>query len=294
MQRCRSSIHICHAGIRAISYRASKAGFRSQDAPTFQRKGSAPPASDLEFLYGRNAVVAALGSDRRCSKALYVSSNMNKDSVLDDLAARRRVFVHRDVPKDKLNQLSDNKPHNGVVLSCKPLLIDQIDTLPLPRDGEKRELIVLLDEISDPQNLGSILRSAYFLGVDAVIMSSRNCSTVTPTVVKVSSGASEFVNLRTTRSTAEFVKNLRAAGWSTVAAVAPDTAKSNGCRSASDFSDKHTCLVLGSEGYGLRAVVASACEFSTTIESRQDLAGGVDSLNVGAAAAILFDRFLRK
>ena len=209
------------------------------------------------------------------------------------LHAATAAGVATDTSHDRhsLNRFSEDRPHNGVVLECGRLPVEQMTSLPIA-NPEKPEpgFVLLLDEVSDPQNMGSIIRSAYFLGCQAVVMSERNCSPVTSTVVKVSSGASEFLPIYRTASVVEFLRQSRRNGWKTVAAAASSTAGEASAVTKQMLAGESICLVLGSEGYGIRTLVRRECTKTMGVNPAAGVSHVVDSLNVGAAAAILIGR----
>jgi 23S rRNA (guanosine2251-2'-O)-methyltransferase len=145
-------------------------------------------------------------------------------------------------------------------------------------------LIVALDQIQDPQNLGAICRSAEVLGATGVAIPERRSALVTPAVCKASAGAVEHLPIALVRNLADFLIQARDAGsWIYGAAAEGGVAHDQ-----VDFSGG-AVLVLGSEGRGLRPRVAGVCDQLVTIIQ----AGTIDSLNVSAAAAILLDAAAR-
>ena len=155
----------------------------------------------------------------------------------------------------------------------------------------------------DPGNLGAILRSAFFLGADAVVLSSHNAE-LGPVAGKASAGAAETLPLLTVHSTGAFVEASRTNGWSMYAAVAPPDASSlsSTSRQPHVFSSKLSeplengpcLLMLGSEGDGLRRDLVRKASYLLSIGGERSGQGGVDSLNVSVAAALLCEAFLRK
>ena len=162
----------------------------------------------------------------------------------------------------------------------------------------------------DPGNLGGILRSAFFLGVDAVAVSDRNSAPLSPIALKASAGASESLPLFSVRHPAAFVEESQKNGWKFYAAVAPSAPKKSSSSSSSanprgvhHFStsdvelqerDHPTVLMLGGEGEGLRWNLQKKADFTVSIGGPRKGEGGVDSLNVSVAAGLLCETFLRK
>mmetsp|Transcript_11857 Transcript_11857/g.21141 ORF Transcript_11857/g.21141 Transcript_11857/m.21141 type:complete len:189 (+) Transcript_11857:1622-2188(+) len=170
-----------------------------------------------------------------------------------------------------------------------------------PKDQSQSRSILLLDKIQDPQNLGAILRTAFFLGVEHIVLSSKKTAPVSETVSRVSSGALELLIaseriLEVKGSMTEFVEGLGERGWHTVGTEVPDKATIRaGSLSA---IQGNRALILGNEETGVRPEVLAACSSGSVTIPRgmasSDELGLVDSLNVSAAAAILLHDLVGK
>jgi 23S rRNA (guanosine2251-2'-O)-methyltransferase len=146
-------------------------------------------------------------------------------------------------------------------------------------------LIVALDEVQDPQNLGTICRTAECAGATGVVLPRRRAADVTPAVCKASAGAVEHLPVAQVRNLADFLADAKQAGcWVYGAQAGADTAYD-----APDYSGGVVC-VLGAEGRGLRPRVAAACDALVSLPLR----GRIESLNVGAAAAVLLYEILQR
>ncbi|KHN99420.1 tRNA/rRNA methyltransferase, SpoU [Metarhizium album ARSEF 1941] len=296
-----------------------------------------------QFLYGRSVVKAALQHGRRQFYRLYVYDGENNRGVEDNEAtiklAKMRGVPLTIVPKQDqrlMDKMSMGRPHNGLVLETSPL--PQVPVKSLGRleetpsklgfhielvhqtkeqkavNGENtfvrkannsatKPLVLLLHEILDPGNLGALLRTASYMGVDAVAITSRNSSALTPVVLKSAAGAAEEVTIFIVDSPIEFLEGSRAAGWKIYAAVAPPESKLLKIHRDKFIStrhveqtgplDQHPCvLVLGNEGHGLPRQVKVAADFEVSIP-RFVQESSVDSLNVGVAAGLLCHSFVR-
>lgn len=261
-----------------------------------------------------------------------------RDAKLERLARKNGVDVVR-VGNEwvrLMDKMSAGRPHNGYILEASPLprlpithlgefrpgSDEQQEGFEVAIDYQSREdaavngtenfiksarsrsgrkpLVLLLDSIVDPGNLGGIIRTASFLGVSAIAISTRNSASFTPVVLKASAGASENVTLFSVSKPSGFVVDSKTAGWKVYAAVAPskrnDPAMPESI-STDDLHDPlsdHPCiLMLGSEGEGLRWNLRSKADVDLYIQG-----GGqsysVDSLNVSVATGILCNSFLRK
>jgi 21S rRNA (GM2251-2'-O)-methyltransferase len=263
-------------------------------------------------------------------------SSVQRDAGLERLAKKNGVDVVR-VSGDWLrvmDKMSGGRPHNGYILEASPLPRKPTTSLGefITTDGQtgfqvnmdhqsreeaavngtddfiqyfstipgRKPLVLLLDSIVDPGNLGGIIRTASFLGVTAIAVSTRNSASFTSVVLKASAGASENATLFSVNKPAGFLVDSKAAGWKVYAAVAPsgrqdpDVPESLSTDQLDDPLSENPCiLMLGGEGEGLRWNLRSKADVDLSIRG-----GGrshnVDSLNVSVAAGILCSSFLSK
>ena len=238
---------------------------------------------------------------------------------IEELASARGVPIAC-VDKGVLNVLSGNRPHQGYVLRCGRLDFESISVLPHPGEDDSAPSVWLaLDEVADPQNLGSLLRSAHFLGGGGakvgILVCSKNSAPPSPVVSAASAGALELCEVYETSNLPRILKRAAEDGFRILGAAAEAPAgltDADGnaitCTDLSSCvtkSDAPLVLVLGSEGHGLRNLVARACTGFVRIPGaavpsaidNDDADGlapsaGVDSLNVGVTGAILLWHFL--
>ena len=296
-----------------------------------------------EFIYGANSVLAALTAAKRKLYRLYLheppSGGQSRTDALTLMARRRSVHISRERDVQHLDVMSNQRPHNGVVLEASrlpalpvvalqrpdraqariPLELDQqsaetaaingtSNTVATVQESWRRPFVLLLDGVLDPHNVGSIIRSAHFYGVDAVALASNTCAPLYSTgVAKASSGACEALNLLTVSKPSNFVYQSAKAGWHVYAAVAPGTrapkpgvkrVTTSAVTTASPLAKHPVLLMLGAEGEGLRENLLCRASHFVAIENRpraRDLLDvGVDSLNVGVAAGVLIESFLSR
>ncbi len=193
---------------------------------------------------------------------------------------RRRVRRAWRVPEtspEELEQLCGSPDHQGVVAEVDPYPYADRNAL-LRREGA---LLVALDQVQDPRNLGAVCRSAEFAGAAGVVIPERRSAEVTAVVCKASAGAIEHLDIARVRNLADWLAEAKQAGfWIWGADAEADQAPWN-----VDLNGP-TVLVLGGEGKGIRPRVASACDGLVALPR----AGSIDSLNVSsAAAALLFE-----
>ncbi|KAI1421259.1 Alpha/beta knot methyltransferase [Xylaria sp. FL1777] len=296
-----------------------------------------------QFLYGRSVVEAALKNSRRQLYKLYIYSgndrqNPSQDDALAKLAREKGVSVEK-VPNHGLqmmDKMSGNRPHNGCVLEASPLPQLPLKALgPLSEDPKKpgfhveiahqsseeekvngtssfvgyqlpkgrNPFVLLLDGILDPGNLGAILRTAAFLGVNGVGITKGSSATLTAVALKASAGASETSTLFSVNSAADFLARSRENGWLAYAAV-PSAKRSrrnshltvDRLETYDPLSLQPTVLVVGSEGEGLAKPVRRQADHEVSIPSPSGsfTIDSIDSLNVSVATGILCSAFLRK
>ncbi|KAG7905255.1 hypothetical protein KL925_005328 [Ogataea polymorpha] len=276
----------------------------------------------VEYLYGTNPVLAALKAQQRESfGTLYLHNPKSTPKLAEILALAREMElpVKSEYGKHDLNLMTNNGVHNGIVVETKPIEVEQLRCLEacglgkftvtkehvgatessvLSTTAERYPLALYIDEISDPHNMGAILRSAYFLGVDCVVVSERNCAPLSPVVSKTSSGALEFLPIYSSQKPLRFFEESRANGWTIISSVAPS--ESGGTSSKQIDADtlkgqlqKGPCmLVVGSEGQGIRTSLLQRSDFLVSLNSgRADLDESVDSLNASVATALLLSKF---
>ena len=199
------------------------------------------------------------------------------------VAARAAGVRVEDRDRKSLEQaVGPDARHQGVIAWLGAFAYSDVaDLVP----GSGKALIVALDGVQDPHNLGAILRSAYLLGVHGVIIPDHRAAQVSPVVAKASAGASELVPIAQVGNLVRALEELRELGLWRVAVAATETAQPIATIDAS----LALCLVLGAEGTGVRPLVAKNCDFHAVIPMAPDR-DAVGSFNVSVAAALaLYD-----
>lgn len=184
----------------------------------------------------------------------------------------------RVLPPEAFRDLARGRPFQGIAARVKPHEYADGDELAEAARTDPSAVLVALDSVQDPHNLGSVLRSAAFFGVRGVVVPKDRAVGVTPVVVKASAGAAARVPVAQVTNLARWLRVCADAGWTVVGAVAR-----GGVTPSALPGMRPLVLVLGSEGEGLRRLVTEACTVHVTIPSP----GGFESLNVGVAAGIL-------
>lgn len=240
------------------------------------------------FVIGRNAVLEALrhsgdravrvfcvdGDDSRLSEALKLASELDI----------KQIFVTGQALSDGVN--SDS--HQGIVLEMLPHLRLSIEQLCLEAESDPHghATLVAVDGVTDPQNLGAIMRACECFGVRALIFSRNRIAPVTPTVTKASAGASELVSMVSVPNLAQALEGLKRSGYWVLATSLGEDAQP---MSKVKLPEK-TILVLGSEGRGVQRLVRERADYSVFIP----MMGKIDSLNVSQAAATFLYEISRR
>ncbi len=236
-------------------------------------------------LEGRNAVLEALKEDRRILEILVLSTG--KEHVLQEiqqLAESRKISV-KAVDRRKLDQLSKTSHHQGVIALVPEYEYAQLDDVVGKGRQMKDPLLVILDGIEDPHNLGSVLRSAEVFGAIGVVIPKKRAVGVTPTVAKVASGALEHMPVVQVSNLTETIKSLKKEGYW----VAGGVGESN-TRVMEQSMTGPMVLVIGSEGKGISRLVREQCDYLVQIP----MAGQTGSLNASVATGILLYEIYRQ
>lgn len=253
------------------AYRDQKSG---APAPAFKpRQPVAPgdPAPDgLVRLYGIHTVRAALDNPRRKITRMLVTRNAAERLELGDVAAlpfAAEIVEPRDI--DRIT--GSDAVHQGVVIEARPLQPKPLEAL-----GDTR-LVVVLDQVTDPHNVGAVMRSAVAFGAGALIVTSRHSPTESGVLAKSASGALEHIDLIEVRNLADALGKLHEAGFATIGLDSEGPAEME-----KSFTGQKIALVLGAEGKGLRQKTRE----TVTALARLDMPGAIRSLNVSNAAAV--------
>ena len=238
-----------------------------------------------EIIGGRNPVCEALRAGRPVNK-IYISQSLKPTAAAEiaGLARERRVPVQR-VDKPALDRLAAGAAHQGIIASVSPYAYADLDHI-LAGVRDEAPLLVLLDGINDPHNLGAIIRSADASGAHGVVIPRRRSAAVTSVVAKASAGAVEFVPVARVGNLAATIDKLKERDlW----VVGADPSAKQLLWDAP--LDGPLAVVVGGEGRGISRLVREKCDLLV----RLPMAGRVNSLNVSVAAAtVMFEAARRK
>lgn len=239
---------------------------------------------DDQYVTGRNAVLEAIKAGREINK-LWINEGSQKGSMQKIVqAAKEQRIVIQYVPRKKLDELAKN--HQGVIAQVAPYRYYHIDDLFL-RAEQKQEapFFLILDELEDPHNFGSLIRTADASGVHGIIIPKRRSVGLTTTVAKASTGAIEYIPVARVTNLARTIDELKERGvWVCGTDAGADT----------DYRELDGTLpiaiVIGSEGKGISRLVKEKCDFLVQLPMK----GHVTSLNASVAGALLMYEVYRK
>jgi 23S rRNA (guanosine2251-2'-O)-methyltransferase len=239
----------------------------------------------MNFIYGINAVVEALKARGRAFEWVGVAKerhDLRLQRVVDE--CRRNGVAVRFLGRPELDRMAGNNAHQGVVAVTSAKQYNDLDDVIAAKRGQY-SLLVVLDGIEDPHNLGAILRTADAAGADGVVIPERRAVGVTPTVTKASAGASEHLPIAKVTNIARTVEELKDRNlW----IVGLDE---RGTQTYDSLDYNMDCaVVLGAEGKGVHELVRKKCDFLVSIP----MLGKVASLNVSVAAAVVLYEIVRQ
>ena len=226
------------------------------------------------YIFGKNTIANALAHNDSI-KELYIAPSF-QDERINKLVKQNRIKVVRKSVSE-INALVGNVNHQGVVALCDEYKYLTLKQLISKLENKEHPLIVLLDGLEDPHNLGAILRSVDAFGADGVIIGANRQVRLNSTVAKVSTGAIEYVDVAMVTNLNQAIKELKEAGYWIVAS---DGEAKQDYREV-DYKMK-TVLIVGSEGFGVSQLLLKNSDFIVKIP----MVGHVNSLNASVACAL--------
>ncbi len=236
-------------------------------------------------IFGRNPVLEAIKSDREIDKIMVKKGGIEGSlNVIIKKAKEKRIPVS-EVDKQKLDSICEGENHQGVVAFAAAHEYSTVkDILNRAKEKNHSPFVIICDKITDPHNLGSILRTANCVGADGVIIPKRNSVGLNTVVAKTSAGAVEYTPVAKVTNIAQTIDELKKEGlWI----------------AGADMDGTHMCktdlkgaigLVIGNEGEGISRLVREKCDFIVSIP----MPGEISSLNASVAAGVLMYEILRQ
>lgn len=229
------------------------------------------------LVYGRNVVNEILNSKTKIYK-VFLDNNYKDEDILNKINKRGLKKFHID--KSKLDKMCGNSTNQGIAMDIEEFNYYDIKTI---ENDDKSNFVVMLDSIEDPHNFGAIIRTCECAGVDYIIIPKNRSVSVNSTVYKTSSGALSNMKIVEVTNLHNTIKKLKDLGfW-----VYGSDAKGKDYRSI-DFGGK-TCLIIGSEGHGLKQIVSNSCDEIISLPMK----GKINSLNASVAAGIFIYEIMK-
>ncbi len=225
-----------------------------------------------QYVYGKNVVRQILADSDR-AKVVYLAV---KDAQIEEMARKRRVPV-RIIDRKAMGKMTKSDHHQGVCAEIEPYRTYTIDEILAAKPDDKFGLLIMLDELEDPHNLGAILRTADAVGADGVIFKKNNAVGLTPTVAKVSAGAIDTVKCACVTNLSRTCEDLKEKGWWIVGA------DMDGVDYRSLKYDMNVVLIIGNEGKGMSRLLEKQCDHIVSLP----MVGKISSLNASVSAGIL-------
>jgi 23S rRNA (guanosine2251-2'-O)-methyltransferase len=242
----------------------------------------------MQIIYGIHPLSESLRRQGNGITKIFIAEDKDKKRVqkIRELASKEKipVFFKR---KDELDELTNGKLHQGVVGFCKDYVYASIDHVIANRHEalKGRSLILILDSIMDPQNLGSLIRAAHCCGANGVIIPENRAASVTSAVMKTSAGALQYIPVTMVKNLSATIKYLKEKGFWIYGA---DIGAKHSIHQI-DY-EGHVGIVMGSEENGIRSLIKKKCDFLVSIP----MLGRVESFNVSVASGIILHEVLRK
>ena len=256
---------------------------------TRHHKGPRELVTGGEWIYGRNPVEEALAAGRRtASEIILPPAFPDEDEQIQRIRdeAKSRRLVIRTMERDQLDKLTRFGHHQGVALKTTGYPYVGFEELLRDAEADDNALLVILDHLEDPQNVGSILRTACAVGATGVIIPEDRACGITPAAVRASAGGAEHLRVAHVVNLPRAIDDLKEAGlWMT----GLDWGEDAKAYTDIDFKGK-VGLVVGAEGAGISRLVREKCDFIAELP----MPGGFESLNAGVAAAVTMYEILRQ
>ncbi|MFA5480991.1 MAG: 23S rRNA (guanosine(2251)-2'-O)-methyltransferase RlmB [Bacilli bacterium] len=234
-----------------------------------------------KLIYGRNSVLSSLGENR--VEKIFLDNDFDNHDILK-IITRKKIAIER-VNREKLEQLSNHGIHQGIAALVLDFRYYSLDEILESCRYKKYPLIVILDELKDPHNLGAIIRTCDAFDVDGIIIKKYEQVPLNATVAKVSTGAIDFVKVAVVSNLSNVLNKLKEAGFWIIAS------DGQGDASYRDIDYlRSIALILGSEGKGVSRLLLERSDYVVKVP----MLGHVNSLNVSVAAGILLSEIVAK
>lgn len=232
------------------------------------------------YIYGKNVVREKLNTDDKIVKA-YISNKFKDQGIIDRLKERKIKlnFVDNNILDKKVDGL-----HQGIILEIDDVKTYTLEEFLTSIKNVNNPKIVMLDHLEDPHNFGAIIRTSEALGIDGIIIPSDRSVGITPTVIKTSAGAIEYIKIVRVSNLQVAIKKLKENNFWIIGTDMEGT----------DYTkidyNMHVCLIIGNEGKGMSKVIRNNCDFIATIP----MTGKINSLNASVSCGIILSQIVRQ
>jgi 23S rRNA (guanosine2251-2'-O)-methyltransferase len=238
---------------------------------------------DSIHIYGKHPAIAALGNPKRKIIGIFVTRS-SYPIIIPYIKNYPNIKIEILEPKDFKKIAPENIPHQDIIVEALPISQPNLEDVLENLAHDEKSCVIILDQITDPHNIGAILRSAAAFSASAVIIQKKNSPNETSTIAKVSSGAIEIVPLISVTNIAHCIKTLRKYGfWS----IGLDGSAEGNIDKICGYNK--IALVMGAEGHGVRQLTKELCDIVVKIP----MSDKMESLNVSNAAAISLYEFYK-
>lgn len=239
-------------------------------------------------IFGRNSVMEALKGGRNIDKIYVLRGNRTGSLVSIVGKAKEKRIPVIEADERKLEQICGDSHHQGVVAFVNELVYSSVkEILALAEEKNEKPFVVILDGVTDPHNLGAIIRTCDACGVHGLVLPKRNSSSITPVVLKSACGACEYVKIARVSNITDAIRELKENNvWIYSAEGGASYAKDV---FETDFSGG-VAVVLGDEGKGVSRLVLDESDFLVSIP----MLGNINSLNVSVAAGVILYEVIRQ
>jgi 23S rRNA (guanosine2251-2'-O)-methyltransferase len=239
----------------------------------------------MNIIIGRKSVLEALNSNEDVEQVYILFGQQGNIINAIRVAAKKRGIKCNQIPLERFRTYAPSQNAQGVVALKQDFKFSSLDEIIFSAKKTTFPLLLILDEIQDPHNVGAILRSAECSGVNGIILTKHNSVTITSTVSKVSAGATEHLKICQVNNLSQTIDELKEKGFWIVG---------SSLENAKNYTDVDykipIALIVGNEEKGIRKLTASKCDFLVKIP----MSGKIQSLNVSVATGILLFEILRQ
>jgi 23S rRNA (guanosine2251-2'-O)-methyltransferase len=246
----------------------------------------------MNIIIGRKPVLEALNSNEKIEQVYLLFGQQGNIINAIRVAAKKRGIKCNQIPLERFKEITSALPYRqagkntqGVIALKQDYRFFSLDEILTDAKKNSLPLLLILDEIQDPHNVGAILRSAECSGVDGVIITKHHSATITSTVTKTSTGATEHIKICQVNNLSQTIDELKEKGFWIVG---------SSLENAKNYTEVDykipIALIVGNEEKGIRKLTASKCDFLVKIP----MSGKIQSLNVSVATGILLFEFLRQ